>query len=404
MIQRGHEVDIYSELPGESAKIHGEVLEYGLLERTYFFPRIPPERLRRLGFGVKLAVQSLLAHPGLTRRAFDWGSYSLSDITSFKLLANLSPKYENNYDIVHCQFGTVSHRGMLFRQLNTPQAKLVTTFRGYDISRFVKSEGERVYDSLWESGDFFLANCEYFRQEILRLGCPADRTQVLRSGLDSARFPFKPPEFPNDGCLQLMTTGRLVEKKGIEYAIRAVAKLAESYPDLEYKVVGDGELREFFQQLGQQLGLGSRLQLLGWKNQAEIIELLTRSHIFLAPSVTAQNGNADAPVNVLKEAMAVGLPVISTYHGGIPELVEDGVSGFLVPERDAEAIFVKLSYLVEHPEQWAAMGKAGRAYVEAHYDLNQLNDCLVEIYEMLLETSKSQPQKLSGSGSVSIEN
>ena len=86
----------------------------------------------------------------------------------------------------------------------------------------------------------------------------------------------------------------------------------------------------------------------------------------------------------------MGLPVISTYHGGIPELVDDGVSGFLVPERDVDSLADKLNYLISHPEVWEKMGQAGRKYVEKCYDLDVLNDKLVEVYQQLI-----QPQKTS---------
>lgn len=125
------------------------------------------------------------------------------------------------------------------------------------------------------------------------------------------------------------------------------------------------------------------------------MEILNNAHLFIAPSVTAKDGNQDAPINVLKEAMAMGLPAISTDHGGIPELVEDGVSGFLVPERDVDALVEKLGYLIEHPEIWTEMGRAGRAYVEAHYDLNKLNDQLVAIYRQVLTTDLDPDQQHS---------
>ncbi|MGI8501405.1 MAG: glycosyltransferase, partial [Hassallia sp.] len=85
----------------------------------------------------------------------------------------------------------------------------------------------------------------------------------------------------------------------------------------------------------------------------------------------------------LKEAMAMGLPVIGTLHGGIPELIKDNISGFLVPERDADTILEKVSYFIKHPEVWQQMGSSGRAYVENHYDMNHLNDELVEIYRQV---------------------
>ena len=192
----------------------------------------------------------------------------------------------------------------------------------------------------------------------------------------------------------MATTGRLVEKKGIEYAIRAVAQVAQQYPNLTYSIIGDGPLRDRLKALIHELKAESYIHLLGWKNEAEIIQILDQCHLFMAPSVTAKDGNQDAPINVLKEAMAMGLPVISTRHGGIPELVEDGVSGYLVPERDVDALVEKLNSLLAHPEHWGAMGQAGRSFVERYYDLHYLNDLLVRRYEALLGNSVALEENL----------
>lgn len=162
------------------------------------------------------------------------------------------------------------------------------------------------------------------------------------------------------------------------------SQLAQTF-DVHYDIIGEGALRADLQQLIQQLGLSHCVHLRGKKQQTEIIEILSRAHLFIAPCVTASSGDQDAPINTLKEAMAMGLPVVSTWHGGIPELVEDGVSGYLVPERDAEAIAHKLTELINHPETWPQMGAAGRAKVLADYELNQLNDELVMHYEQLLQ-------------------
>ena len=130
--------------------------------------------------------------------------------------------------------------------------------------------------------------------------------------------------------------------------------------------------------------MGEKIHLLGWQNEAGIIEMLSQAHLFVAPSVTAADGNQDAPINVLKEAMAMGLPVVSTTHGGIPELVEDGVSGYLVPERDGDAIAQALTKLIDQPQRWPDMGRAGRDYVERYYGLDDLNDRLAALYEQLV--------------------
>jgi colanic acid/amylovoran biosynthesis glycosyltransferase len=392
LLDRGHEVDIYANERGNWSKIHPSIEQYNLLERTYYLQKIPENLLLQIVKGMRLLLIIGSKNPFLVLKAlniFKYGSQALS----FGLLYTIIPSLDKSYNIIHCQFGTQSYRGMLFRKINAPQAKLITTFRGYDISGFVQKKGTYIYNKLFKKGDFFLANCEFFRQKAIQLGCDEQKIVVHRSGLDCSRFIFKPRYLSAGDRIRIATTGRLVEKKGIEYVIRAVAKQSKITPNLEYNIIGDGELKAELQQLIDELGVGQIVRLLGWKNEREIVEILDKTHIFIAPSITAKDGNQDAPINVLKEAMAIGLPVISTYHGGIPELVEDGVSGFLVPERDADAIAEKLNYIIEHPEQWETMGKAGRDRVETYYNLDKLNDELVQIYERVLKNDFKQESK-----------
>jgi colanic acid/amylovoran biosynthesis glycosyltransferase len=393
LLDRGHEVDIYADQLGDTSKVHPDVTKYKLLERTHYLPAVPTNRLERLWKGIGLLAAQMARNPRLTLQSLNFLKYG-EPAVSLWLLYTAIPDLKKSYDIIHCQFGTQSFRGMAFQAINSPNAKLITTFRGDDISRFVRERGNQIYDRLFKTGDFFLANCDFFRDRAVQIGCDSSRIFVHRSGLDCHKFTLKPRQFPTDGRVRIATTGRLVEKKGIEYSIRAVAKVAATYPNIEYNVMGDGPLRDHLQDLIQELGVSDKVNLLGWKNEQEIIEILDATHLFIAPSVTASDGNQDAPINVLKEASALGLPVISTYHGGIPELIQDGVSGFLVPERDADALAEKLGYLLAHPEVWIPMGQAGRAYVEAHYNLHRLNDELVTIYQRLLTT---HPQEISPS-------
>ncbi len=395
LIDRGHEVDIYTRIWGDVSKVHSDVEKYQLLDRTYLLqPRIPKNIFWRAIKGIVLLSTNFYKDPLLVLRSLDFFKYGKQAL-SLRLLYRVIPLLKKSYDIVHCQFGTASDLGIEFQNLTAPQSKLITTFRGYDISYILQEKGDRVYDRLWKTGDLFLANCEFFKQRVIELGGSSQKTFVHRSGLDCNKFIFTPRHPSPDGKVRIVTTGRLVEKKGIEYAIHAVAKQAKIYPNIEYNIIGDGELKADLIQLIQKLNIGDIVKLLGWKNEQEIIEILDRCHIFIAPSVSAKDGNQDAPINVLKEAMAMGLPVISTYHGGIPELVEDGLSGFLVPERDADAIAEKLNYLIEHPEVWHSMGKAGRTRVEEKYDLNKLNDELVKIYQQLLNSEIPQQHLLA---------
>jgi colanic acid/amylovoran biosynthesis glycosyltransferase len=395
LIDRGHEVRIYAlnGLPENLSKVHPVIEEYHLLERTYYPPTRPDNYLWRVLKAIGLLFAnldkgSLSCLQLLNVFKYDW------QVTSLKWLYRAIPLLQDrSYDIIHCQFGTLGNMGLVFRQTGLLQGKLITTFRGIDISSYVREQGDGVYEQLFQEGDFFLANCEFFRNRAIALGCHPEKIVVHGSGIDCSKFTFTPRYLPNDKRVRIATTGRLVEKKGIEYAIHAIAKLSCSHQNLEYNIIGDGPLKEHFQKLIAELNIGHIVNLVGWKQQQEIIEILNNSQIFIAPSITAADGNQDAPVNTLKEAMAMGLPVISTFHGGIPELVQDGISGFLVPERDADAIAEKLDYLISHPEIWEKMGRAGRARVEEKYDMNKLNNELVEIYQQLLN-SKSTPQFL----------
>ena len=386
LLDHGYEVDIYAldGAPDNLEKLHPIVEEYQLLARTYYPPKRPKNPWLRW-----LKTIGLLAR-NLDKKS--WELLPLLDEQSFgeeareqKLFYKSFPFIRlQKYDLIHCQFGLFGLMCLAFRQLGLLEGKLITNFRGYDISKYLQKRGNNVYEQLFREGDFFIANCEYFRQRAIDLGCQDEQIVVLGSGIDCTKFTFKPRYVPNHGCVRIVTTGRLIEKKGIEYGIRAIAELIKTHPQVEYNIIGDGQLKHSLQQLITDLNLQEKVKLLGWKQQEELIEILENSHILIAPSVTAANGNQDAPVNTLKEAMAMGLPVIGTRHGGIPELIEHGVSGWLVPERDAGAIAEKLRYLIDHPETWLTMGKAGRKRVETKYNNGALNDELVTIYQQVL--------------------
>lgn len=396
LIDRGHQVDIYA-LEGYSGetKVHPIVDKYNLLERSHYVPTVPDNFALRCYKALGLLLTKGWKNPLAVLKSLNILQYG-KQAASLRLFYSASAFLESQqYDIIHCQFGIYAMQGkypedagvLAIRSLGLLRGKLIVAFRGWDISWYVREKGDLVYDKLFATADFFVTNCNFFRDRAIKIGCNPDKIVVLGSGIDCAKFTFKPRYFPDDGAIGIVTTGRLIEKKGIEYGIRGVASLLQQYPNLEYNIIGDGHLREELQQLISELGIADKVKLLGWRQQQEIITILDRSHLFIAPCVTAKDGNQDAPVNTLKEAMAMGLPVIATYHGGIPELVEDGVSGCLVAERDSDAIAQKLQYLLRNPQLWLTMGQNGRNFVEQHYDIEGLNDRLVAIYENRLVVS-----------------
>lgn len=383
LIERGYDVDIYANSAREQKKQHPDVQKYNLLDRTYYVG-MPYNPLRRGMKGLLLLFANFHKNPAALLRSLNIFKYG-RHAASLELLYWVIPLLpQRQYDIIHCHFGHNALRTVLLRDMGVLQGKAIATFHGFDITQKIQQFGEHYYDRLFKLADLFLPISHYWQQQLVNLGCNECQISVHHMGIDCRKFSFKQRQLPDNGCIRMVTIARLVEKKGVEYGIRAVVKLAEIHPDIEYTILGDGPLKEQLQQLIQQLNGGDKVKLLGWQQQDEVIEQLNRAHILLAPSVTSQDGDQEGIPVSLMEAMAMGLPVISTYHSGIPELIENGVSGFLVPEREVDALVEKLRELIEYPDVYTRIAEAGRIRVEEEFNIDTLSDRLLEIYHQLI--------------------
>lgn len=359
LIDAGHEVDLYASKAGKSAKVHADIYRYHLLERTRYW-RFPHSYLLR---GIKV----------VGRRA----ALSLS-----LLDASIRFLRQQRYDVIHCQFGTLAPAASALHDIGAVNGKLVVSFRGWDLTS--KRAGTLNYQEVCEKAHLCLPVCNAFKEQLIGRGCDPRKIRVHHSGIKLPLFAHTERRRMSNEPTSVLSISRLVEKKGVAYAIQAIARLKASGRRVLYTVAGDGPLRRELDRMIGELGLGAEVQLIGPQSQEEVIALLRDAHVFVAPSVTAQSGNQEGIPNALKEAMATGIPVISTQHSGIPELVENGVSGFLVPERDSEALADRLAYLMDHPERWLAMGRAGRERVEAEFDSDKLNRDLVQLYQQVI--------------------
>jgi colanic acid/amylovoran biosynthesis glycosyltransferase len=270
------------------------------------------------------------------------------------------------------------------RRAGALSGKVVTAFRGYDTEQYLK-QNTGAYRHLFKHGDLFLPVCDFFRQWLIRKGCPEDKIEVLHSGVDLTEFTFKPRVYVNGNPILLLSVARMNEKKGLRYAMGAVAKLIKAGRNIHYTILGEGPLRSGLEQQAAEMGITAHIHMPGMKPHDEVLSEIHRNDILLAPSITAANGDHEGIPNSLKEAMATGMPVISTWHAGIPELVSDQQSGFLVPEKDVDALENRLRTLIDHPGLWERMGKAGRARVEKDYNICVLNARLLELYRNLKE-------------------
>ncbi|MCB2183196.1 MAG: glycosyltransferase [Desulfobulbaceae bacterium] len=380
ILDRGHDVDIFPIRKGNLEEVHHDIVRYELLKHTHFCTVPPEHALPRIFGSLQILASHFLTRPVLSSTFFPQHCDKRPGLLSFPY--ELTPfKERGDYDIIHCHYGSNGLRGALYRHIGILKGKLFVTFHGFDITEYFKLHGEHVYDSLFQRADLFLPVSDNWHAQLIAKGCPPEKIKTHHMGIDCRKFRFTPRFFPEKGPVRFITVARLVEKKGIEYAIQAFARVVSKQPDVEYHIVGDGPLRPGLEDLITKLDLSERVKLAGWKSQEELLSLLNSSHIMLAPSVTGSGGDQEGIPVALMEAMALGIPVIATHHSGIPELIHDGKSGLLAPERDEQILAEKMSYMLDHHEKWHEMGSYGRSSVEKHYNIKTLNNELVQLFE-----------------------
>lgn len=388
LLDLGHDVTIFAVRPRSEPMVHHDVSRYRLMERTRY-QTMPADRIARVGTAAALLIRDAWRRPGLLR-AFNIRRYDgeASSLRLFYWCKAIPPAAR--FDVIQCHFGPPGRMAAFLREIGAISGKIVVAFHAVDVSLYLRND-PHFYRHVFAHGDLFLPISDYCRKRLLEHGCDASRTVVHRMGVDPNRFRARASSAGPSRALRAISIGRLVEKKGIEYGLRAVALAARRQHLVRYGIVGDGPLRPELEALASELGIADRVTFHGWQDQASVAELLAASDVLLAPSVTEANGDEEGIPMTLMEAMASGLPVLSTRHAGIPELVEDDVSGFLAPERDHEALAAVLMQLSAEPGRMSGMGRAGRARIEAEYDLSKLNNRLVGLYETLLDRRPACP-------------
>jgi colanic acid/amylovoran biosynthesis glycosyltransferase len=321
------------------------------------------------------------------------------NIKKYKLLSRVTykkfPAKLPKYDIVFCQFGYLGKKIFEMRHLSEwlKKRKVVVCFRGSDITAHLQKD-PKMYKRVFKEGNLFLPVCDYFRKKLIALGCRSSKIEVHHSAIDCSQFFFITREKPKNDIIHLVSVCRLVKKKGLDYAIKAFAEVIQRHPKVHYTIVGEGEERTYLELLIHQLHLQDNVTLQGWQNQDQVVSILDRSHIFLLPSRTAPDGNEEGIPNALKEAMAMGLISIGTWHAGTPELIEDGISGFLVPEKNVHQLANTIDYIIGHPEIWESVGLAARKKVEDEFEAKQSIEKLEKLFYTLLQKKIKNTQKV----------
>jgi len=205
--------------------------------------------------------------------------------------------------------------------------------------------------------------------------------RVIYAGTDVPPMDSPAPRRRSTSEVILGTAGRLIPLKGVEFLLSAAAMLRGEFPDLRVEIAGSGPERPHLEQRIARLGLTGRVEFLGWID--DLPTVLPRWDVFVMPSL--EEGFALAAL----EAMAAGLPVVASGVGGVPELVVDGVTGWLAPPGDAEALAARLRLLLRNPEERLTMGANARARVRDHFGLAQMTENFGKLYDELLGETRT---------------
>lgn len=288
-------------------------------------------------------------------------------------------------DIIHAHFGFAGQVALIVRCIL--KIPLVTSFYGIDASprRFSTKD----YRILFREGDLFLVLSEDMKKDLLRLGCPKDKIRIQHVGVDldvivGSRLKAQGSK-PSSKRKTILSVGRLVEKKGFDDLIKAVSELRIA--NCRLRIIGSGPLEDELRSLVNELGLSDRVKFLGPQPYEVVLEELSKADVFVLASHTAANGDKEGTPVVLMDAQAAGVPVVSTKHAGIPEVVLDSRSGILVEERDIKALTRAIENILGNPELARQMGREGRRYVEKEYNIAKQAEKLEQVYQSLT-TSK----------------
>ncbi len=283
-------------------------------------------------------------------------------------------------DVMHIYFGhTGVHLLPLVREWKGP---CVVSFHGMDIQPRPEQPG---YDAqmreLLLAVPLVLARSRSLMDGLARLGCPPEKIRLNRTGIPLRDYPFVQRPMPADGSWRFVQACRLIEKKGLRTSVRAFAKFHARHPGARFIIAGEGPMRREIGDFARECGVGDAVELRGFLAQQELATLYAAAHVFLHPSEMPPDQNQEGVPNSMLEAMATGLPVLATTHGGIPEAVTHEKTGLLVAEKDDEALFRAMVHLTDDTELLYLYGQAAARAVREEFEQGRAIERLEGFYD-----------------------
>ncbi len=381
-IDMGFEVEIVALQKGDTQNTHAAWTQYNLAAKTRWLQDEPQGKVAKLRHRASQTLRGI--HRKNTWQALNikrYGAESRNLILS-AICGRVATPFHADVFIAH--FGPAGVTAAKLRELGMIRGKIATIFHGIDISsREVLNHYTPEYQQLFRRGDLMLPISDLWAGRLQKMGCPREKIAVSRMGVDMTRFsprPVKAPATP----LEIISVARLTEKKGLHVAIEACRQLKEQGVAFRYRILGIGPWERRLRTLIEQYQLEDVVEMPGFKPSHEVKAMLDDADVFLLPSVTGADGDMEGIPVALMEAMAVGIPVISTLHSGIPELVEADKSGWLVPENDARALAQRLAAFSQlDADKLAPVVKRAREKVEHDFNQQVINRELASLLQSL---------------------
>ena len=252
------------------------------------------------------------------------------------------------------------------RRLGIP---LIAQFHGYDASNYGTLEKYRTaYEELFRDAAAIVAVSRAMQQKLVSLGAPVEKVHYNPCGVDCTRFQGAQPATAPP---VLVGVGRFTEKKAPHLVVLAFATALRECPDARLRLIGDGPLLDACRDLARALGVEEAVSFLGVRNPTQVMEEMRAARAFVQHSLQAPSGDCEGTPVTIVEAGAAGLPVLSTRHGGIPDVVVEGRTGFLVDEHDVTGMAARMVDVLTQPQLAGRLGRAARQRIERCFSIER---------------------------------
>ena len=301
-------------------------------------------------------------------------------------------------DLVHVYYG---HKAVGFLpMLKEWGGPWVVSFHGVDVAKDMdKPEHVAALRDVLQSAELVMARSHSLLERLAELGCPPEKLRLNRTPIPLAHLTATVRQPPADGEWRLVQACRLIAKKGLFTAITAMQEVVKHHPKARYIICGTGPQEDKLREAIQQAGLTGHVELAGWLTQEQLLDQYQRAHVSLHPSEMTKESDQEGIPNSMLEAMATGLPVVATQHGGIPEAVTSGEDGLLVPEKRPAALAAALLQVLGEPALLQRLSRNAAASVRAEFEADaqiaKMEDFYLEAIEQARRRAATDQEKAS---------